>query len=125
MLNNNTIKIDGSRYLDSGTSNILPINLAEQGMDRVLVVRSNRNKFKRTHLPGYILLAKLIYKKSSKEGLKLARLNKANNKYSASRMLMSDVYILEPEDSMKITRVTKNKNRLKAAGKKAEKLIYR
>lgn len=111
------VKIDGEEYLDGGITDSIPIKKSIEDNHEKNVVILTRDKNYRKSKPGFISLLKMKYKKYPNLIKALENRYKMYNNtldFLEEKRKENKVFIIQPKEPVNISRVEKNKDKLKA-----------
>ena len=111
------VKIDGEEYLDGGITDSIPIKNSIEDNHEKNVVILTRDKNYRKSKPGFISLLKMKYKKYPNLIKALENRYKMYNNtldFLEEKRKENKVFIIQPKEPVNISRVEKNKDKLKA-----------
>lgn len=110
------VKIDGEEYLDGGITDSIPIKKSIEDNHEKNVVILTRDKNYRKSKPGFISLLKMKYKKYPNLIKALENRYKMYNNtldFLEEKRKENKVFIIQPKEPVNISRVEKNKDKLK------------
>ena len=111
------VKIDGEEYLDGGITDSIPIKKSIEDNHEKNVVILTRDKNYRKSKPGFISILKMKYKKYPNLIKALENRYKMYNNtldFLEEKRKENKVFIIQPKEPVNISRVEKNKDKLKA-----------
>lgn len=111
------VKINGKDYLDGGVASSVPLKAFEDmGLEKNLVILTQPRDYKKS--PNKALpLIKLKYRKYPKFIESMARRHETYNtelEYVRKREGENKVFVIAPEKSLEVSRIEKNKDKLRA-----------